>query len=426
MSFAQELSMAPQLGLAVTPALVTFTEMLMLPFPAMQSVIEEELCSNAALERLESGECPICRGVGWSRCPVCATPSMAAAPAGRQSSAPLSERAGAESDADALLRAVRLESPDRNTDVLEYLVYSLDCHGLLDRSCAELATEIGVDESVVATALALIRRTGPPGVGATNVNECLVLQLEALHLEDDCAALARAVITDHLPALARGYFASIATALGATTGQIREVLDLIRRRLRPYPAFNGNVTADPCPVVPDVVVRAHDEIAGEFVVELVEPALTRLGVRASPDRGASMSHARSFLAQLRDRWETLRRVAEFTIEWQKAFFLDGPAGLRPLTRAEVAAALDVHESTVSRTVADKFALLPDRTIFPMSGFFGVGGGIDGALRRLLEAPDRPLSDQRLTNLLRDAGYPIARRTVTKHRARLGFMSTSRR
>ncbi len=104
----------------------------------------------------------------------------------------------------------------------------------------------------------------------------------------------------------------------------------------------------------------------------------------------------------------------------------GETALKPLTRAEVAAALDLHESTVSRAVADKYALLPDRTIVPLSRFFGVSGGVDAELRKLLESADGPMSDQRLADRLREAGYPIARRTVAKHRARLGFTAASMR
>jgi len=163
----------------------------------------------------------------------------------------------------------------------------------------------------------------------------------------------------------------------------------------------------------------------------VEPALTRLGVRPGQrqktDSGSgagaaaeSVPRARSFLAQLRDRWDTLRRVAEYTVQQQQEFLLNGATGLRPLTRAEVAAALDLHESTVSRAIADKYALLPDGTIVALSRFFGVGGGVDGELRKLLGSADGPLSDQCLADRLREAGYPIARRTVAKHRARLGF------
>jgi RNA polymerase sigma-54 factor len=330
-----------------------------------------------------------------------------------------------------------METSAAEAPIVEYLIDSLDEHGLLDRSCAQLASELGVAEPVVARVLEVIRRSGPPGVGASSVAECLLLQLDALGLADHRAQLARAIIADHLPALARGHFASIATAMHVSRTQVQQVLDLIRRRLRPYPAFNGNAPVVSSYVLPDVVVREDDAIAGAFTVDLVEPALTRLGVRRGPRQTASggseaaapaesVSRARSFLAQLHDRWETLRRVAEYAVQRQRAFLVDGPAALRPLTRAEVAAALDLHESTVSRAVADKYALLPGGTMVPLSRFFGVSGGVDEELRKLLESSDGPMSDQRLAERLREAGYPIARRTVAKHRARLGLAAAALR
>jgi RNA polymerase sigma-54 factor len=436
MSFTQELSMVPRFGLEVSPALISFAEMLMLPYPAMLPVIEEELSTNSALERLDNDvECPICRGAWRSRCPVCSVSAPATGAGVNQYAGEFSDITELESDSRALLRAVRLET-SADPAIVDYLIESLDQHGLLDRSCEQLAAELGVNESIVSHVLEVIRRTGPPGVGAASISECLLLQLDALRLGDDQAAMARAVITAHLPALAKGYFASIASALGATPAEVRQVLDLIRKRLRPYPAFDGHAAVVRSYVVPDVVVRRHAEIAGEFTVDLVEPALTRLGVRPrarsgearaqEADARGSVPQARSFLTQLRDRWETLRRVAECAVQRQKDFLVEGPAAFKPLTRAEVAATLDLHESTVSRTVADKYALLPDRTIVPLSTFFGASGGIDAKIRELLESADGRVSDQRLANLMCEAGYPIARRTVAKHRACLGITSTSLR
>jgi RNA polymerase sigma-54 factor len=430
-SFALEMAMAPRFGLEVSPALVLFSEMLTLPCAAMQAVVENELSANAALERLDAEGCPICQGKWRTRCSVCSPPT----PRPINSFADVADRAATEPDISALRRSVRMETSADDTPIVECLIDSLDEHGLLDQTCAQIATELGVAESVVARVLDVIRRCGPPGIGATGIIECLLLQLDALDLDDASQLLARAVITDHLPALARGHFTSIASALGVSRAEIKQVLDLIRRQLRPYPAFDGNAPALPPYVVPDLVVREHDEIAGTFTVELVEPAMTRLGVRQVPRRKgsptpdaaeASVPRAKSFLAQLHDRWDTLRRIAEYTVERQQGFFVDGATALKPLTRTEVAAALELHESTVSRAVADKYALLPDRTIVPLARFFGVSGGIDGELRKLVESADGPMSDQRLADGLREAGYPIARRTVAKHRARLGITAAPMR
>ena len=421
LSLTFELTMAPRLSLEVSPALIAFGEMLMLPYAALQSVVDDELSTNTELERLEPGECPVCRGSWRARCPVCGVP--AGGPAGADGGHPATEVPDAESDCQALRHAVRAEISTAEASIVDYLIDSLDHHGLFDRTCAQLAGDLGITEEVVTRLVAVIRRCGPPGVGATSLTESLLLQLEALHLADDRARLARQVIIGHLPALARGHLSAIAAALGTGRAEVRLVLDLIRRRLRPYPAYDGNARPATRYVVPDLVIRRHPDIPGEFTVDLVEMVTTRLQVRRS---GPGVPQARCFLSQLRDRWETLRRISEYVIERQKAFLADGAAALRPLTRTEVAEALHLHESTVSRAVTDKYVLLPDSTMTPLARFFGAAGGADEELRRLLASGQGRLSDQELADLLRDAGYPMARRTVAKHRTRLGYTSAALR
>ena len=409
MSVTFEFAMTPRFGLEVSPALIAFSEMLMLPCAALRDVVEDELSANAELERLEPGECPICRGSWTARCPLCAVPARTrtADDPPRSSDVP-----DTDSDVQALRRLVHAEIPAADGALADYLIDSLDHHGLFDQSPAEMAADLAMPEDRVAGVVAAIRRCGPPGLGATGVAECLLLQLDALHLPDD--ALARAVIADHLAALGRGHFAAIAETLGTTREAVRAVLDLIRRRLRPYPAFDGAGRTGPAYVVPDVVIQPDGD---GFRVELVEVSVTRLRARpGGPGSGA----ARMFLAQLRDRWTTLRRVTEHVVDRQRAFLARGAAHLVPLTRAEVATALGLHESTVSRAVADKYVLMPDGTTTPLAAFFSGSGGADETLRRILHATHGRLSDQQLADRLRDAGYPMSRRTVAKHRARLGF------
>jgi RNA polymerase sigma-54 factor len=419
LSFALQMAMVPRVALEVSPAQVAFSEMLALPCAAMEAAVDRELSTNPALERLETGECPICRGKWTARCPACGPPRRARS---SHLAGDVGDRGAAEPDTQSLLRAVRLEIAADEAPIAEYLIDSLDEHGRLDRSCAQVADELGVPDRAVEGVLGVIRAVGPPGVGATSVSECLLLQLDALGADDDAAWLARRIIADHLPALARGRFASIARALGVSRTDVEQALALIRARLRPYPAFDGNAPAAGSYVVPDVVVREHGEIDGAFTVELVEPALMRLGVRsdARPSADASVAQAKAFCAQLHDRWDSLRRVAEYAVQYQHDFLAEGPAALKPLTRAEVAAELGLHESTVSRAVAEKYVLMPDGRTVPLARFFGVRGGVDGELRKLLASADGPMSDTRLAARLCDAGYPIARRTVAKHRARLGF------
>jgi RNA polymerase sigma-54 factor len=245
------------------------------------------------------------------------------------------------------------------------------------------------------------------------------------------------VLTDHLPALARGHFAAIAAALAVPSHAVQDILRLVRERLRPYPAFDGSAGVCVPRVVPDLVISERIDAPGEYTVELVEPLRVRLRLRPPTRRDFggtgddvqardAVRAARQLLGQLGDRWDTLRRIAEYTVARQQGFLRRGPAALKPLHRNEVAAGLGLHESTVSRAVAGKYALLPSRRITPLAAFFGASGGLDEELRELVRSECLPLSDQELADRLRVQGYPVARRTVAKHRARLGIGSAAQR
>ena len=416
MSVTFEFAMTPRFGLEVSPALIAFSEMLMLPCAALRDVVEDELSANAELERLEPGECPICRGSWTARCPLCAVPARTRTADDPPTGPPTCPTPTA--DVQALRRLVHAEIPAADGALADYLIDSLDHHGLFDQSSAEMAADLAMPEDRVAGVVAAIRRCGPPGLGATGVAECLLLQLDALHLPDD--ALARAVIADHLAALGRGHFAAIAETLGTTREAVRAVLDLIRRRLRPYPAFDGAGATGPAYVVPDVVIQPDGD---GFRVELVEAAVTRL--RARPGGPGSARPGCSW-PSCATGGTTLRRVTEHVADRQRAFLARGAAHLVPLTRAEVATALGLHESTVSRAVADKYVLMPDG---PPSRWRRSSRTAAAPTRRcagILHAAHGRLSDQQLADRLRDAGYPMARRTVAKHRARLGFASAALR
>jgi RNA polymerase sigma-54 factor len=133
-----------------------------------------------------------------------------------------------------------------------------------------------------------------------------------------------------------------------------------------------------------------------------------------------LGQARLFLSRLEQRWRTIQVVAEQVVARQRRFLRDGPAFLEPLTRAEVAAALGLHESTVCRAVADRYAQLPSGRTVPMSRFFGRAPGLPEALAQAVAAERRPMSDAELAQVLGRRGFPVARRTVAKYRHRLGI------
>jgi RNA polymerase sigma-54 factor len=243
------------------------------------------------------------------------------------------------------------------------------------------------------------------------------------------------VIGSHLAALAAGRYADIAAAVGVSRHEILRIRAYIRLRLQPYPGF----CKEPWTVsemLADVVVE--DGPAG-LSVRLTEPE--RFALRVCPlytevaRRGttserrhanARVQRARDFTSRLERRWETMARVAEAAVRLQADFVRRGSGPKRSLTRAEVARALGLHESTVSRAVRDRHVRLPAGRVVALSELFGVADGAREALRALLLREQHPLTDAQLTEELISDGHRIARRTVTKYRAQLGQPQHARR
>jgi RNA polymerase sigma-54 factor len=438
-----EYQLESRMSLHASPALIAASEMLELPWHALEAVVQEALDQNPALVRLDAAECAVCQDRWPARCPACSpqgSPSRRPGDSGSAAVHPGPERPAPQTDADTLLAMVRMAVRPSDVAIAEYVIASLDDHGRLDAEPAEIAAALDTNESSVLRVLAAVRENGPPGVAATSAAECLLLQLDGLELVDEATkALACRVIGGHLPALARGHLASIASVLGVDQQCVAEVLRLIRERLRPYPAFEGGSPQPRACVVPDLIIRKRPEAPDELTVELVEPRRLRLGITPGfarrleqPGLGDAgqlrgrLAEARQLLGQLRDRWETLRKVATYTVDRQRDFVREGPSGLLPLTRAEVAEALALHQSTVSRATAGKYAMLPSGRIVPLAAFYSASGGLAEELRRMVGDEDRPLSDEELAAELRARGHAIARRTVTKYRLKLGIPAAAQR
>jgi RNA polymerase sigma-54 factor len=249
-------------------------------------------------------------------------------------------------------------------------------------------------------------------------------------------------VASKLNPLGRGQFGTIARELGVERRDVLAARDFIRARLRPYPTLRASeawARAQPV-VAPEIIVKERGSRPGTFAVELLEPR--RLGLRVSPsyeqldrdrlaagERARAEAHvgrARAFLHRLDRRWATIQAVADLLVERQRAFLVDGPRALAPLTRGQVADALGFHESTVSRAVAGRHALLPSRRVVALSAFFDAATGTRDALARFVAAEDRALSDAELAAELGRAGFPTARRTVAKYRDQLGIPAQSLR
>lgn len=339
----------------------------------------------------------------------------------------------------------------------EFLVMQLDNNGYLTHTLDELAAESGTPRELLEQALEIIRGLEPAGVGASSIQESLVLQARRLYPDD---TLLEKVITEHFTAICKFQFRSVAQALDIPEETVEEIFRKIKT-LDPWPGREFLPTPPPI-VTPEVIIQEVPESLrrpGEpkyeavpasdsvFKVRLNEAYIEELRQSAQGDLDANTKKflrekrraAQELLHNLSRREQTLTRVAGVIAETQEEFFDTGdPARLKPLRLRDVADKLGIHEATVSRTVKEKYAQTP-QGIYELKWFFGGGlatedGGeqssraIQERIREVIEKEDprRPLSDQAIAEILKKEGLNIARRTVTKYREQLGILSSSAR
>jgi RNA polymerase sigma-54 factor len=434
---ALALEARPQLELRVSPELIAYAGLLALPALELEQAVERELALNPALERVEPPVCAFCgEPLDDGRCLVCARP-----PRQTEFEPPIEVATAAEpSAAEAFLADVRPLVRADDVAVLEHVVGSLDERGFIDATPDEVAARLELPRERVDRVLCVVRRHGPAGIAPTDVRECLLLQLDLLDGEPE-VPLVRAVVAAHLERLAFGHWHAIAEALGVTRQEVASAADFIRTRLRPSAPLEPPEYAAPAPpVLPDVIVHERDDSSGTFVVELVEPRrlclvvassygdadLRQLDPKARAQVEEQLAQARSFLRRLDRRWQTMRTVAEVIVERQRDFILHGARFITPLTRAEVAADLGVHESTVSRATSGRYVLLPSGCVVPFARFFDDAQGPCAALAQIVADEESPRSDADLAAELAQLGFAVARRTVAKYRDRLGIPPHTRR
>ncbi len=442
-SVAIEFELAPHLGLRPAPALIAFAGLLVVSSAELDRLIERELAANAALERIDPPRCAGCGAVlAEPRCRC--RERRQRLPSTGEASRGLDAVPGEPSALEAILADAQVcLSPDAR-EAAEAVVAGLDERGLLPGGAGAVAWEHALPRESVERAIAALRDCGPPGLCASDIRECLALQLEA---RPDLAAahpILPQLIAGHLDALAHGAHGAIATALGCTRADVIAGRDAIRAHMRPFVTLDDTRSAtaarriEPGGQAPEIAV--HSDGGGVLRVEVLERR--SLGVFLSPAYGeiadranavpalapaelehvaADVRRARRFLAQLEGRWTTLERVAREVVGRQRAFIVDGEGTLLRLTRSEVAAAIGVHESTVSRTVAGKHVRLPSGRVVPLARFFETSQGPAEILRRVIASEPRPLSDRELAEALAKRGHRVARRTVAKYRAGLGLL-----
>jgi RNA polymerase sigma-54 factor len=412
----------PALELRPSAALVAYAQLLSVTAHDMEQLVERELGDNPALERAEPA-------------PGAALPGTVVAPVQNDPA----DEPGLLAE---LARDARATLPRSDHAALDLLLGSIDDRGFLTVDLAAITRAVGSSAERVEALHALVRQLAPVGFASRDVRECLDVQLQLLDADPQLVALARRLVAGSLADLAAGRYGTLARQLGVDRALVVAARDLIRRRLRPFPVLDGPLRAGgPAPRAdPDVIIALSADDPAELRIELSEER--HLALRVSPaydalddtavatqDRTQALQRvqsARTFVRRLHQRWSTMRRIVAYTVSEQRAFVLEGPAALRPLTRAQVAAALGLHESTVSRAVAGRSALLPCGRVVELKAFYTASLCAQEALRELIAREPRPLSDDELAAMLSAGGHRVARRTVAKYRSLLDIPPSSRR
>jgi RNA polymerase sigma-54 factor len=314
----------------------------------------------------------------------------------------------------------------------------------LDVIGASLKPELDPNVTEVERVLAIVQMFDPPGVGARSVSECLMLQLEQLEAATPGLATAKAIARNHLELLAERELTALRRELRTSDEELETAVALVRA-CHPRP---GSIVSGSSPeyVVPDVFVRRTPR---GWSVEINAATLPRVRLNQSYASlvGRSTSHA-SMRTQLQEaRWllksleirnDTLTKVARSIVERQCEFLDQGEEYMRPMILRDIAEAIGMHESTVSRVTSGKYMHTP-RGVFELRYFFSSQvEGSDGSgtsstairakIRKLIreEDPAAPLSDSRIAEILSGEGIPVARRTVAKYRETMGLAPSNER
>ncbi|HCX5691044.1 TPA: RNA polymerase factor sigma-54 [Escherichia coli] len=352
---------------------------------------------------------------------------------------------------DYLMWQVEL-TPFSDTDraIATSIVDAVDETGYLTVPLEDILESIGdeeIDIDEVEAVLKRIQRFDPVGVAAKDLRDCLLIQLSQFDKTTPWLEEARLIISDHLDLLANHDFRTLMRVTPLKDDVLKEAVNLIQS-LDPRPGQSIQ-TGEPEYVIPDVLVRKHN---GHWTVELNSDSIPRLQINqhyASMCNNArndgdsqfirsNLQDAKWLIKSLESRNDTLLRVSRCIVEQQQAFFEQGEEYMKPMVLADIAQAVEMHESTISRVTTQKYLHSP-RGIFELKYFFsshvnteGGGEASSTAIRALVkkliaaENPAKPLSDSKLTSLLSEQGIMVARRTVAKYRESLSIPPSNQR
>ncbi|HSV73435.1 MAG TPA: RNA polymerase factor sigma-54 [Chthonomonadales bacterium] len=458
----------------IDPKLIMANAMLQQGALELTQQIEAELMDNPALDVMDveagcNGECP-----DPATCPYCSQRRAADAedeadeamdvppdvfefhqPSGADGDPEFDTMGNLEAEhtlQDHLRSHMRAAIDEVDYPIAQYLIDCLDERGWLNATVEEVAAELGRDVADVERVLAILQGLDPPGVGARDVRECMMIQLSYLAEEGVGEPVAERMVRGHFELMVSGKHARIARVLGVPVERVREAVDFVRCHLNPYPAAQFRASwahrpsANRSAVRPDVVVRRTpigyevDVVGAEPFVLGINPSyremyerIRRGGVRLHAEEAKHITEyverAELFIRNLKQRRRTLRLITRCIVGRQQGFLATGSRSfIQPLTRTAIATSLSLHESTVSRATAGKYVQLPNQEVVPFEVFFDSSLSVKMAIEALIaeEDPAHPLSDQQIAELLREQGIDVARRTVVKYRDAQKILSSNRR
>ncbi|WHH57586.1 RNA polymerase factor sigma-54 [Petroclostridium sp. X23] len=329
--------------------------------------------------------------------------------------------------------------------IAKYLIQSLDQNGYLEMDVNEIAEIFKVNVEIVQNCLKIIQTFEPSGVGAQTLKECLLIQLKNKDIQNDQLSM---LITHYLDELGKNKLHTIAKEMNITIDEVKKLYSIIKT-LNPYPGNSFSSGQQVRYIKPDVIVVKFKDYYEVLLNDFAYPKMNISSYYKSMLTSANDNDTKSYISKkieqaswiikcIDQRNSTLLNVAKVIVEVQKKFFDVGPGHLVPMILKDVADLLSVHESTVSRTVNDKYLQCP-WGIFELKYFFSSGFNNDTqadmtsenikiVIKEIIdnENKKKPFSDQKITDLLKQKGLSIARRTVAKYREEMNIPSASGR
>lgn len=442
MQLGMDVSIQQTQKLALTPQMEQSLSVLQMGTEELNQCIEEEVLSNPMLDYAKEPEKKEVRrsqgeGIGYySRKKTEDTDYQSY----------LNAIADEKSEDTELAEYLRMQlytkkiSP-RRQKIGKYLIECLEESGYLKMDMDELAKGIGLSKEELEREIRFMQTLEPCGVFARDLKECLLLQVEG---EEQMQRQARLLIEKYLDEIAQNKIPQISKQTGLTTAEITKTIQYIKEELEPVPGRGYGCANRNEYIYPDITVK-EDEKGYRIILnkekvhtlELNREYLPMLGQVHSSEENKYLKEqyqkAKILLRNIGKREETLAAVAEAIVDWQRAFFEKGKASLKPMNLLDIAQELDVHESTVSRAVRDKY-LECRWGIFELKYFFsnktsdGNNCNVLTCIQEIIrsENKQKPLSDAKIAEQLEKKGIRISRRTVTKYREQMQIPNTQMR